>query len=52
MAEIGNTSNPSGLSDSEAKEVHGYFMRGLQMWIAVSFIAHVLTYQWLPWFPG
>ncbi len=52
MADATETRNPSGMSDDEAKELHGYFIRGLQVWVAVSFIAHVLTYQWLPWFPG
>lgn len=44
--------NHTGLSEAECKEIHGYFMRGAQMWGAVAVIAHVLVYQWLPWFPG
>jgi hypothetical protein len=51
MAE-GSVLNHTGLSEAEAKEVHAYFMKGLQIWVAVSALAHVMTYSWLPWFPG
>lgn len=52
MADNNAVMNPNGISDEEAKEIHGYFVRGVQIWAAVAFIAHVLVWQWLPWFPG
>ncbi|SEA69494.1 light-harvesting antenna LH1, beta subunit [Rubrimonas cliftonensis] len=52
MPEQNSVMNPNGISDDEAKEIHGYFVRGVQVWAAVAFIAHVLVWQWLPWFPG
>jgi light-harvesting complex 1 beta chain len=52
MAEGGTALNHTGLTEPEAKEIHAYFIKGFQIWAAVSLIAHALTYQWLPWFPG
>lgn len=44
--------NRTGLSDDECKEVHEYITRGTMLWAGVAFVAHVLVYSWLPWFPG
>lgn len=52
MADNESVLNPNELSDEQAMEIHGYFVRGVQVWAAVAFIAHVLVWQWLPWFPG
>jgi hypothetical protein len=52
MAESNPVLNPTGLSDAECQEVHGYFMKGAVAWGVTSLIAHLLTYSWLPWFPG
>lgn len=52
MAESNPVLNPTGLSDAECQEVHSYFMKGATVWGVTSLIAHLLTYSWLPWFPG
>lgn len=44
--------NPTGLTDEECQEVHDYFQRGLLFWVGVAAVAHLLVWQWLPWFPG
>lgn len=43
---------PSGLTEAEAKEVHGYFVTSFLIFVAVSVAAHVLVWMWRPWFPG
>ena len=48
----GNAMNSTGLTDEECKEVHGYFVRGTMVWAGAAAVAHLLTWQWLPWFPG
>lgn len=48
----GSPMNETGLSDDQCKEIHGYFIRGTTVWIGAAAIAHLLAYQWMPWFPG
>ncbi|MEM0922265.1 MAG: light-harvesting protein [Pseudomonadota bacterium] len=43
--------NRTGLTDDECKEVHDYICRGMIIWGGAAFVAHVLVYSWLPWFP-
>lgn len=42
----------SGLSENEAKEVHRFFMSGFIIFTVIAIIAHILVWQWRPWFPG
>ncbi|MEM1081109.1 MAG: light-harvesting antenna LH1, beta subunit [Pseudomonadota bacterium] len=42
----------SGLSEREAKEFHKYFVISFIVFVAVAIIAHILAWQWRPWFPG
>ncbi len=44
--------NNTGLTDDQCKEVHGFFMKGITIWVIASAVAHMLTYSWMPWFPG
>ena len=45
-------SSLTGLSADEAKAVHGYFMTGFIVFTVIAVIAHILVWQWRPWFPG
>lgn len=47
-----NRSSLSGLTDDEAKEFHRIFMTSFIVWVVLCFIAHVLVWNWRPWFPG
>ena len=42
----------SGLTDSEAKEVHGIFMTSFIIFTLIAIVAHFLAWQWRPWLPG
>jgi len=42
----------SGLSPDEAREFHKQYMAGFIFFTAVAVIAHILVWQWRPWFPG
>ena len=39
----------SGLTEDEAREFHGYFVRSFMGFLAVAVIAHALTYAFAPW---
>ncbi|CCG08937.1 unnamed protein product [Pararhodospirillum photometricum DSM 122] len=41
---------PSGLTEAEAQEFHGWYTKGLAVWVVLSAFAHVFTYNYLPWF--
>jgi len=41
---------PSGLTETEAQEFHGWYTKGLAVWVVLSAFAHVFTYNYLPWF--
>lgn len=45
------TGSLSGLTDAEAKEFHGLFMLSFILFTIVAVIAHVLVWNWRPWFP-
>lgn len=47
-----DTSSPSGLSESEAKEFHGIFVTSFVIFTAIAVVAHVLAWMWRPWLPG
>lgn len=51
MADSSNISL-SGLTESEAREVHGFFIQGFLIFTAIAIVAHVLVWMWRPWIPG
>jgi len=42
----------TGLTDQEAKELHGNFMSVTMVYIGIAVIAHILMWMWRPWIPG
>jgi light-harvesting complex 1 beta chain len=52
MAEQNKSSSLSGLTEAEAKEFHGYFIKGFLVFTAVAIGAHVLVWLWRPWLPS
>jgi len=40
----------SGLTSGEAKEFHSLFMMSTLVYVAVSVVAHILIWNWHPWF--
>lgn len=42
----------SGLSEQEAKEFHKLFVVSFIVFTAIAIVAHILAWQWRPWFPG
>ncbi len=51
MADSSNNSL-SGLTESEAREVHGFFIQGFMIFTAIAIVAHILVWMWRPWIPG
>jgi light-harvesting complex 1 beta chain len=49
MAEMGKGSL-SGLSETEAQEFHGIFMKSFIGFTVVAIVAHILVWAWRPWF--
>lgn len=39
----------SGLTESEAKEMHGHFTRWFSVFLSFAVIAHLLVWFWRPW---
>jgi light-harvesting complex 1 beta chain len=52
MAEHNRSGSMSGLSEAEAKEFHGIFVTSFIAFTVIAIIAHILVWQWRPWFPG
>lgn len=50
MSEMSKTT--SGLTDSEAREFHNLFVSSFVVFTIIAIIAHILVWQWRPWFPG
>jgi light-harvesting complex 1 beta chain len=42
----------SGLSEAEAREFHGTFMKSFIVFVVVAVVAHFLAWQWRPWLPA
>jgi light-harvesting complex 1 beta chain len=40
----------SSLSESEAREFHSAYVRGLIGYVGIAIVAHYLLYVWKPWF--
>jgi light-harvesting complex 1 beta chain len=49
MAERGGSL--SGLTEAEAKEFHRIFIGSFVLFTVIAIIAHVLVWNWRPWFP-
>lgn len=49
MAEQKSIWAQSGLTESEAKEVHGYFVKWFTVYLAFAVVAHILVWIWRPW---
>lgn len=42
----------SGLSPEEAKEFHSLYVTGFIGFTVIAIVAHILVWQWRPWFPS
>lgn len=49
MAGIGDKLNVSGLTEQEAKELHGSFMQMTMVYVGIAVVAHILMWIWRPW---
>ena len=52
MADTKAGVSTSGLTEAEAKEFHSVFVTSLITFFIVVIIAHVLAYNWRPFWPG
>ena len=52
MADTKAGVSTSGLTESEAKEFHSIFVTSAAVFFIVVIIAHVLAYNWRPFWPG
>jgi light-harvesting complex 1 beta chain len=52
MADNKGSGGMSGLSEAEAKEFHGMFVKSFLLFTAVAVVAHFLAWQWRPWLPS
>jgi light-harvesting complex 1 beta chain len=41
----------SGLTETEAQEFHGIFVRSFLLFTLIAVIAHILAWMWRPWLP-
>ena len=39
----------SGLTDAEAREFHGIFVKSFIAFVAIAAVAHFLVWNWRPW---
>ena len=44
-----HSSSLSGLTEDEAKEFHGIFMKSFLGFTAIAVVAHILVWMWKPW---
>ena len=52
MASDDDRSSLSGLTESEAQEFHGLFMKSFIGFTVIAILAHMLVWSWRPWIPG
>jgi light-harvesting complex 1 beta chain len=52
MASDNDRSSLSGLTEAEAQEFHGLFIKSFIAFTVIAIIAHVLVWSWRPWIPG
>ncbi|HPF60571.1 MAG: light-harvesting protein [Gemmatimonadetes bacterium] len=49
MPDPGSLRGSTGMTEEEAREFHGGYMRGFMAFVVVAIIAHLLVWQWKPW---
>ena len=52
MADMRGSGGMSGLSEAEAREFHGIFIKSFIIFTVVAIVAHFLAWQWRPWLPA
>ena len=52
MADTKAGVSTSGLTEAEAKEFHSVFVTSLITFFIVVIVAHILAYNWRPFWPG
>jgi light-harvesting complex 1 beta chain len=52
MAIEDGRSSLSGLTEAEAQEFHGLFVKSFIAFLVVAIVAHFLVWMWRPWIPG
>ena len=52
MATDNGRSSLSGLTEAEAQEFHGLFIKSFIAFMVVAIVAHILVWMWRPWIPG
>ena len=52
MANDNERSSLSGLTESEAQEFHGLFIKSFIGFTVIAILAHILVWNWRPWIPG
>ena len=52
MANEYDRSSLSGLTESEAQEFHGLFVKSFIGFLVIAILAHILVWNWRPWIPG
>jgi light-harvesting complex 1 beta chain len=52
MANDNDRSSLSGLTEAEAQEFHGLFIKSFIAFLVIAIIAHFLVWMWRPWIPG
>ena len=49
MSEEKGFLSQSGLTESEAKEMHGNFVKWFMVFLSFAIVAHLLIWVWRPW---
>jgi light-harvesting complex 1 beta chain len=52
MAIENDRSSLSGLTEAEAQEFHGLFIKSFIAFTVIAIFAHILVWSWRPWIPG
>ena len=52
MANDNDRSSLSGLTEEEAVEFHGLFIKSFIGFTVIAILAHILVWNWRPWIPG
>lgn len=40
----------TGLTDEQAQELHSVYLSGMNLFVLVAVVAHILVFIWNPWF--